>query len=109
MRGAVRKLMKIARKEVEKKVYNQLANITDEDEKEDALKHTLINSIENKAYELERKIQYLKNYGKHVFFAEGKFLMLNNKINHFKATFSKEDYEKIEKARNAVKMEIANV
>jgi len=109
MKGDVSSLMKIAKKVVEKSTYRKLSEMPKNAELETTLKHAVVSALENKAYLLEKKISYLKNYGKDVFFAENKFIQLSGKIKHFKASFSEEDYNKTEIVLKEVVREIENV
>ncbi|HVY01823.1 MAG TPA: hypothetical protein VHA12_03605 [Candidatus Nanoarchaeia archaeon] len=109
MRGEIKLIMGLAKKTIDKSIYQKLEHIKDESELKSAAEHALISKLENEEYLLKKKIQYMKNYGKDVFFIENKHLLLDSKIKHFKATFSKEDFIKVQNIINDIKKEILNV
>lgn len=109
MGGDTRSIMRIAKKELTGEIYKKVDSITDRVERENSLKYILFADLENKCYLLGKKIQYLKQYKKDVFFAEVKYLFLQGKLNHFKSSFGKKDYIKIKKAMDELKEEIKNV
>lgn len=109
MKGDVDLIMKMAKKTIDKPIYDKLSKIKEESELKPAAQHALINKLENEEYLLKKKIQYMKNYGKDVFFVENKHLLLDSKIKHFKATFSKEDFIKVQNLINSIKKEIIYV
>ena len=109
MRGEVSLIMDMAKKAIDKQVYKKLSDIKEESEMKNAAKHILISALEKEEYLLKKKIQYMKNYGKDVFFIENKHILLDSKIKHFKATFNKEDFVKVQKIINDIKKEILHV
>jgi hypothetical protein len=109
MKREVRKLMKLAKKIVGGETYKKLFSIKKESELEPAVKYILVETLEKDAHNLGKKIRYMKQYGKDVFFAENKYLLLDSKIKHFEASFDEKDYFKIEKIVNDIKKEVANV
>lgn len=109
MSGEASRIMEMVKKTVDKDTCKKLSKIKEQSELVQTAKHILINYLENEEYKLGRKLQYLKNYGNDVFFAENKYLLLDSKIKHFKAGFLKEDYIKVMNLIKSIKEEILHV
>ena len=93
--GDLKNLTKIGKKVVNKKTLKKIKLIKEKRERIEALKYSIILSLEKKHYELEKKINELKKLGKDVFFPLAKSHLAIPKIKMVKATFHKKDLKKV--------------
>jgi hypothetical protein len=99
-------LMEIAKHVLDKKDYDKVNSIKDKNEKTEALKYSIILSLENKYHDLHQKIQEHRKKGKNVFFPETKSQLIPLKIKMLGATFNKQDLIRVMKLFDSVEAEI---
>ena len=109
MNARLKNLMKMAKKIVEKSTYKKLSSIADENELKQAAEYAVMSAISQKIHILETKISHLNAYGKNVFYAENKLLLLKSKIKYLKIAFEDKELEKLEKLFDAINEEIKYV
>jgi hypothetical protein len=105
----IRQLLKLAKKIVKKGTYSKLKSIQDESEQLSAVQYTLISTLEEEHYLLEKEIKNFEKNLKDVFIAKNKSLLVPSKIKHFKVEFNKDEFYKVHKLLNDIKREIKKI
>jgi hypothetical protein len=103
------RLMKIAKRILNRRIYKKIKNIEDNKEKEDALRYSIASALEIREHELQKKIRELEEKNKDAFFASTKLALVPFKIKMFRASFNPKDLAGLMKILNDVESEIKNV
>jgi len=85
-----RAIKNIAKKLINKKLYNKINNIKKEEDKFEVMKHTIISQLELIYLDIEKKINHCPQK-KDIFIPSMKFHLLKPKIKYFRATLEKKD------------------
>jgi len=99
----------IAKKIVNKRVWKELRQIKDIEDRITMLKHALKFSLENEFEKLSKNVEKNKKNKKDSFFAEVKLSVLKNKIGLFGATHHKKDFNTIVCLFDELEKEVKNV
>jgi CII-binding regulator of phage lambda lysogenization HflD len=86
-----RAIKNIAKKLINRKLYNKINSIKKEEEKFEVMKHTIISQLELMYLDIEKKINHFPKKGKDIFIPSMKFHLLKPKIKYFRATLEKKD------------------
>jgi hypothetical protein len=96
-------------KEWNKQTYNKIKTIKDKKEQEEALKYSIISYLERVYNHLEKKEKEMEQKKQDVFFVKNKLLLLPSKIKFVKASYHKEEIDKVINLINDIKKEMKNV
>lgn len=108
MDGDYLKLLKFARKIVDKDYLVEIDQVQSEYEKKLLIGNLLLKYLTDEIDFLEKKLFILEHYGKNVFDLKIQTSILGNKLHFFKSTFSASDFLKINSSLNSLKQEILN-
>lgn len=106
MQKDLKNLLKISKKIVKKSTFKKLKKIKDKTELIETTKYSIISSLEQEQFAIEKEIKKLEGQKKDVFFIKNKALLIPSKIKHFKINFSKREFYKVFKLLNDIKKEI---
>lgn len=109
MKKERKELIKLAKKHVEKKIYSKLKELKEEAEQIEALKYSLVASLEKEHHQLEKKVGYYEKQGRDVFFVKNRVEMAGPKIKHFKASYDRKDLVKAKQMLHKAREEMKHV
>ena len=109
MDADVKIFLKFAKKNIDRKRYNAIKKLKDEEEMIQALQYVIAGKLEREMQTLEKQVKNKEKLMKDVFVAKTKLIMLQSKLKNFKASFSDEDYNKVKNLFSDIKKEIQNV
>jgi hypothetical protein len=104
----VKRLMKYAKKILDRRVFKKLKKVGEED-KIGAIHYAIKSKLDHDYEELKQDEIKLKKQKKDVFFAETRLNLLNSKIKLFVATFHKKDFTNMRKMFGQIEKELRNV
>ena len=107
MKKEFKRIKKVSKNIIGKEHYKKIKNIKDIKERTEGLKYLAASKLELKHLELELKLKDLNH--KRAKIIEIKLILLPSKIKIFKSTFSKRDYNVINKLIKEIEGELENV